>query len=253
MNIRINKRIVAIGAALLFVTLISCGVDQSDEEELTEAENLIEGLMMMGRMTDIGAYSGPGLLGPPFGWEGPDTFDIPEGTNTVYYKYFQKYPLDSTGIVIDSVLFLLMFTPDIWDSLYYDSTITQIDAWLLAEVRDIWFHSIGSIPDTLHVAGEMKWSWEDTWYEYVYDVSTIDESAEIDITTSPNIRLSAQFRFGSDGAGSTEDNWGKFQETIFVRYEFFAEPDPNGYDGYYILLSEAWKIRHYFILEEGEA
>lgn len=250
-----SRRLFALGIALLFVIgLTGCG-DETDQTELNEAGNLIEGLNMMAMMTNVDAYSSYQSSGPladsvPWGWSGPNAYlDLPEGTDTLYYEFFFKIPLDSMGVEIDKMLFLLMFTPDIWDTLCLDSIPTQMDVWLIGETRNqIYFHTTVGIPDTLHVTGSLKWNWEATYYQYEYDVSTVNESAEIDITTSSNIGLSAQFRFEEDGSGSTTQNFASFFGTQFVRYEFFAEPDPEGYDGYYELLSEAWKVRHYFML-----
>lgn len=254
-----SKRLFALGIALLFVIgLTGCG-DDIDQTELNEAGNLIEGLNMMAMMTNVDAYSGYQSSGPlvdsaPWGWSGPNTYlYLPEGTDTLYYEFIWKIPLDSMDVQIDTMLFLLMFTPDIWDSVWQDSVPTQMDVWLIGETRNqIYFHTTVAIPDTLHVTGSMKWNWEETFYQYAYDVSTVNESAEIDITTSSNIGLSAQFRFEEDGSGSTAQNFASFFGTQFVRYEFFAVPDPDGYDGYYELLSEAWKVRHYFrLIDKG--
>jgi hypothetical protein len=254
------RRLFALGIALLFVIgLTGCG-EETDQTELLEAENLVEGLNMLAMMTNLDAYSGyqssgPSIATPPTGWSGPNAYlYLPEGTDTLYYEFIWKIPLDSMGVQIDTMLFLLMFTPDIWDSLCPDSIPTQMDVWLIGETRNqIYFHTTVAIPDTLHVTGSMKWNWEETYYQYAYDVSTVNESAEIDITTSSNIGLSAQFRFEEDGSGSTAQNFASFFGTQFVRYEFFAEPDPEGYDGYYELLSEAWKVRHYFrLIDKGD-
>jgi len=250
-----SRRLFALGIAVLFVIgLTGCG-DETDQTELNEAGNLIEGLNMMAMMTNVDAYSsyqssGPLVDSAPWGWSGPTGYPyLPEGTDTFYYEFIWKIPLDSMGVQIDTMLFLLMFTPDIWDPSCPDSIPTQMDVWLIGQERNqIYFHTTVAIPDTEHVTGSLKWNWEETFYQYVYDVSTVNESAGIDITTSSNIGLSAQFRFEEDGSGSTTQNFASFSGTQFVRYEFFAVPDPDGYDGYYELLSEAWKIRHYFML-----
>jgi hypothetical protein len=191
-----SKRLFALGIALLFVIgLTGCG-DDTDQTELNEAGNLIEGLNMMAMMTNVDAYSidaynsyqssGPLVDGAPWGWSGPNTYlYLPEGTDTLYYEFIWKIPLDSMDVQIDTMLFLLMFTPDIWDSVWQDSVPTQMDVWLIGETRNqIYFHTTVAIPDTLHVTGSMKWNWEETFYQYAYDVSTVNESAEIDITTS---------------------------------------------------------------------
>ena len=249
------RRISILGIALLFVIgLTGCGED-TDQAELNEAGNLVEGLNMLAMMTNVDAYSGyqssgPGMATPPLGWAGPNVYlDMPEGTDTLFYEFAWTIPLDSSGVLLDRMLFLLMFTPDIWDTLCPDSIPTQMNVWLIGETRNqIYFHTTVAIPDTLHVTGSLKWNWEQTYYQFEYDVSTITEWGEIDISTSSNIGLSAQFRFEENGSGSTAQNFASFFGTQFVRYEFFAEPDPDGYDGYYELLSEAWKVRHYFML-----
>jgi hypothetical protein len=247
------KRLFVFGiASILLISLAGCGGDETDEQELMDAQNLLQGLTMLGVMTNssnTGGYRAP--FGPPLFWQGPDVFNLPEGDDSIYYSFVFKFPLDSIDITIDSLMWLFIFTPDIWDSLYEDSLAIGFDTWLIGDNRDdIYFHTGVDIPDTAHITGTMKWNWTDTWWQYVFDNSTIDEAAEISITTSQNIRLSAHFLFDEDGAGSLEDNWGKFQNTTFVKYEFFAEPDENGYDGYYQLLSEAWKIDHYFVLTD---
>jgi len=248
-----KKRLFVFGLSLLVVVwLAGCG-DKVDQDELREAENLVNGINMMAMMTNVDAYSGlnaSGSLDAPPHWEGPDTFSVPdEWVSELFYKWLLiKFPIDSMGTTIDSASLYLMFTPDIWDSLYQDSTPTAMEIGILADTRDIWFHTIVEIPDTESVNGSMKWNWEETWYKYEYDVSQITEAGKIDITTSSDIGLAAHFLFDDDGAGTTEDNYAEWNNTIFVKYEFFAEPDPEGYDGYYILLSEAWKVKHYFVL-----
>lgn len=252
-----KKRLIVIGLTLLFVFLITdCAKEEADEQELMDAQYLLQGFIMLGQMTDttgMGAKrSGPVLIGPPFGWTGPNVYNMPEGDDSVFYEFVFKFPLDSIGVTIDSVLWLFIFIPDIWDTLYQDSLVIGFDSWLIGDTRtDIYFHTTIDTLDSLHVTGSMKWNWTATWWQYAFDNSTVDESAEINITTSPNIRLSAHFLFDEESAGSLEDNWGKFQNTTFVKYEFFAEPDENGYDGYYQLLSEAWKVDHYFALKTG--
>lgn len=252
-----KKRLFVLGLALLLVVgLTGCG-EKTDETEQREAENLINGLGFMTMLTDVDAYSGlslvPGFRAPPWGWEGPNTYELPDGEKGQFYECIVRFPLDSMEVFVDSIMFLLMFEPDIWDTLYQDSLIVGLETWLIGVVRDdIYFNCELGIPDTLHVTGDLKWNWTETWWTYEFDVSTIDESAEIHINSSTNIRLSAQFIFDEEGAGTLDDCWAKFQETTFVKYEFFAEPDPDGYDGYYQLLSEGWKIDHYFKLIHHE-
>ena len=76
-----------------------------------------------------------------------------------------------------------------------------------------------------------------------------DFQAEIDITTSVNIGLAAQFRINSDGSGSETENYASWNNTTFVRWEFYVRGSQE-YDGYYTLLSEGWNVRHYFNLYE---
>jgi hypothetical protein len=249
-----KKRLIVIGLVLLFVFLITdCGEEEADQQELQDAQFLLQGLMMLGITTDTTGMTGAkGTCGPPFGWTGPNVYNMPEGDDSVFYEFVLKFPLDSIGVTIDSVVWRFIFIPDIWDTLYEDSLVIGFNSWLIGDTRDdIYFHTTIDTLDSLHITGSMKWNWTDTWWQYAFDNSTIDESAEINITTSNNIRLSAHFLFDEDGAGSLEDNWGKFQDITFVKYEFFAEPDEDGYDGYYQLLSEDWKVDHYFVLETG--
>ncbi|MGQ9664731.1 MAG: hypothetical protein ACUVUH_05275 [bacterium] len=246
-----KPRLVVACAVLLVLMFVGCG-KKADEDELYQAQNLVQGLVMLGMMTDVDAYSNSFFAAPPL-WEGPGSFNVPDEWADLYYRWTVKFPVDSQGVTIDSGHIYLMFTPDIWDSTHMNDTITQMDIGLLADNRNIWFRTVVGIPDTTHVTGDLKWNWNTTWYRYTFDNSTITEQAAIDITTSSDIRLSAQFRFAEDGSGTTEENWGKFDQTIFVRFEFFAEPDPEGYDGYYILLSEGWKVKHYFKLGKPAA
>ncbi len=250
-----KPRYVVSALVMLVLLLGACG-KKVDEDELYQANNLIQGLTMLGVMTEIDKYGISSFCAPPFGWIAPpETINVPnpdDWPNNVFYRFFIKFPLDSAGTFIDSIRWLAMPTPDVWGG--DTGIITQIDVGLLADTRNIWFHTILTL-DTIHVTGDLKWNWEETWYRYQFDVSVVpgDSSAEINITTSPNIQLSAQFKFDERGAGTTDDNWGKFGETIFVRYEFFAEPDPEGNDGYYILLSEGWKVKHFFKLVKPAA
>jgi len=246
-----NKRLIALGIAFLLSVFVGCG-KKTDQEELKEAENLIQGLAVMGMMTHADALPKANLMAPPYGWEGPAQYNVPEEWGDLYYRFVFKFPVDSAGVTIDSGHIYLMFKPDIWDSAHMYDPIDSVDIGILADNRDIWFRAVFDLSDTTRALGDFKWNWDETWYRYTFDVSQIDESASIDITTSPDIRLSAQFRFASDGSGTTEENFGKFDQTIFVKFEFFAEPDSSGYDGYYILLSEDWKVKHYFQLKKYE-
>jgi len=249
------KKLVVVGLCLaLVIVLTGCTKEaEADPQEVLDAQNLVSGLNMMLSMTNVSpspsySASGRAILGTPPFWSGPDTFDVPEGEDSIYYLSIFKFPLDSIGTTIDSLIWLFKFNPDIWDIPYQDSLAIGFDTWLIGDTRDdIYFHTEVTIPDTTHVTGELKWNWTETWWEYDFDNSTIDKSAEIDIASSDNIRISAHFLFDELGAGELEDNWGKFQTIIFVKYKFFAE-DSAGYDGYYQLLSEAWKVDHYFIL-----
>ncbi|MEO0190803.1 MAG: hypothetical protein ABIL70_08835 [candidate division WOR-3 bacterium] len=247
-----KNKLVVVGMVFLLCLFVGCG-KKTDEEELSNAENLVQGLALLGMMTNVDAFKNPQHLHTPPYWEGPSAFDVPEEWGDLYYRCIFKFPVDSAGTPIDSGHLYLMFTPDIWDTTYQDSPVVSMDIGLLADHRDIWFRAVVGIPDTTHVTGDFKWNWDKTWYKYAFDVSNIDESASIDITTSPDIRLTAQFRFAADGSGTTDDNWAKFDQTIFVKFEFFAEPDSNGYDGYYTLLSEDWKVKHYFKLNRYES
>lgn len=246
------KRYLLLGLSLLFVAgLVGCG-DKTDEDELREAENLVNGLNMMVLMTDVDQYTeytiDNGLCAPPFGWTGPDSFDVPEGSQYLYYQWAWKIRLDSSGTTIDSLLWLVMLTPDYWADTA-NGLPTAVDIWLLGETRNqIFFHTILSINDSTSVSGSLKWNWEETYYQYEYDVSQQTEAAQIDITTSTNIGLGAHFLFDSLGAGTETDCYAEWNNTTFVRYSFFAEPDSANNDGYYKLLSEAWKIEHYFKL-----
>ncbi len=243
-----KKLLIGITLALLLV-LTGCA-KKADEVELQNTEQLSEGLAQTQTSTkflsNLASSSQKPLPGaPPSGWYGPDTFvSIPEGTQTLYYHFSTR--LDSAGALIDSLQWLLMFTPDIWggDTGY----VTGIDFWLWRKTEsDIWWHFNLTIPDTAHISGAMKWHYQSTWLNYAYTVSTdtmVTKAAVFDVTTSDDIRLSANFTFNDpDGAGT---GWGKFQDIEFVRWIFYAEPDPDGYEGYYTLLSQDWKVKHFF-------
>lgn len=241
--------------AILVVTAIMPGCSneqaEADAQEVADAQNLVAGLNMMLLMSDQSYYNPSGTKGPPLFWSGPNVYNLPEGDDSLYYEYAIHFPWDSLGVFKDSLRWLIMFSPDIWETAFEDSLALGIDMWFIGMVRDdIYFHTIVNIPDTTHITGTMKWNWTDTWWQYEFDNSTIDEAAELDITSSDNIRISAHFLFDSAGAGELEDNWGKFQDLTFVRFEFFAEPDTGNYDGFYQLLSEDWKVDHYFTLIE---
>jgi hypothetical protein len=251
-----SKKLLALGIAMLFmVSLTGCGED-IDPEEQSQAENLLSGLGLASVMTNLDAYSGystdgPGIATPPLGWSGPFAYlDIPEGTDTLYYEYFWKVPLDSMGTIIDTMVWLAMPEPDVWggDTMPW----VGLDTWIIGQTRNmIYFHTTFEILDTTRVAGMMKWNWEDTYYEYDYQVSQVNYSSTIDITTSANIGLSAQFRIGNDGSGSETENFAAWNNTTFVRFEFFVRGSQE-YDGYYTLLSEGWNVRHYFHLIKYE-
>ncbi|MBN2621578.1 hypothetical protein JXB22_10895 [candidate division WOR-3 bacterium] len=247
------KRMLVFGCALVFAALITgCG-DKIDEDEQREAEQLVTGLNMMAMMTNVDAYSTTGLDGAPFGWTGPFVYELPDWTDTLYYEYFIKLPLDSIDVFIDSIIWLVMPEPNVWgpDSL---EPWTGIDTWIIGKARtDIYFHTTFSVEDTLAITGLLRWNWSETWYQYDYDVSMITEAADIDITTSSNIGLAAHFLFADDGSGTVDDCYAEWNNTIFVRYEFFDVPNAEEYDGYYELLSEAWKVQHFFKLTKEES
>jgi hypothetical protein len=248
-----EKRVCVILLALLFIVGINgCG-DKVDQAELDNANTLSDGIMAM--MTNVDAYSGfngsapkPELAGPPWPWEGPDTFpDIPEGTQTLYY--YQKIQANWEETV-DTLLKLIMLTPDVWNDTIPDTSfVTALDIWHWFVVNnDVWWHFTLEMEesDTAHLSGTMKWNYQDTWLNYVFtDMGVIptDESGVIDVTTSDNIKLSAHFEFIEDGSGT---GWGKFQNYEFVRFTFYPDPTPEGYIGHYTLASEGWKKEHPF-------
>jgi hypothetical protein len=235
------------------VALIGCA-KKADEVELKNAETLTEGLTTMranvnGESGLAGSSHKPLPMAPPWPWLGPDQFtNIPEGSESLYYHFAIRW--DSAGALIDSVQWLIMLTPDVWDSLIPDTNfVTLVDFWLWRQVAsDVWWHfNLGMSPtDSVHITGSMKWHYLSTWLNYAYTVSTdtsISKAGTIDVTTSDDIKLSANFTFIDDGSGT---GWGKFQNFKFVDWLFFALPDSNSYNGYYTLASEDWKVKHYF-------
>jgi len=247
------KRWLTIAVALSLLMLqIGCTKEKTDEQELQDAASLIQGLYVMGMMVNADVYEtlDDAYRGAPPPWKASKIWNIPEGTDSLYY--WTIWPYDSAAVTVDSIYWLVMLSPDIWhDSIPDTLFVTEIDTWWLRQTQNnIWFHvKISFSPnDPLHISGSMKWCVADTWFSYKFtNMGTEDESGEISVTTSPNIKLSAHFLFDSLGAGNSEQNWAKYEEYKFVQYTFFAEPE-NGYDGYYELASEAWKHKHHFIL-----
>jgi hypothetical protein len=235
------------------MNLIGCA-KKADEVELQNAKTLTDGLAVM--RTNVQAQSGNAgsspkpLLAPPWPWLGPDLFtNIPEGPESLYYHFCTR--LDSAGAQIDSVQWLMMLTPDVWDTLVPDTSfVTLVDFWLWRQTAtDIWWHfNLGMSPsDLVHITGAMKWHYESTWLNYAYTVSTdtaISRAGLIDVTTSDDIKLSAHFEFYDDAGNG--DGWGKFQDFKFVEWIFYATADTSVYEGYYTLASESWKVKHYF-------
>jgi hypothetical protein len=246
-----KKLLIVISMAFLLI-LVGCA-KKADEVELQNAETLTQGLTSM--MTNVRAQGGntgsnvaPKPQAPPF-WGGPVLFpDIPEGSQQSYY--YMAFRWDSAGATIDSLYWLIMLTPDVWDTLVADSEfVTAVDFWLWRRVAaDVWWHfNINlSQSDLTNLTGAMKWHYNETWLNYAYTVSTdttVSKAGLIDVTTSDDIKLSAHFEFITDGSGT---GWGRWQTTEFVRWIFYAVPDPDNYEGYYTLLSESWKVKHYF-------
>jgi len=243
-------------AMVLMVALIGCA-KKADEVELKNAETLTQGLTAMrSNVNGNSSYNGhsaishkPSLLAPPWPWLGPDTFpNIPEGTQTIYYFINLAFQ-DSLGP--DTLQTLIVLTPDIWQHTPFDTNfVTKADLWFWRKVHnDIWWHGYldMSPTDSVHISGAMKWHYEQTWLNYAFTgISTdtsISKAGVIDVTTSGDIKLSANFTFIDDGSGT---GWGKFQDFKFVDWLFFALPDSNNYNGYYTLASEDWKVKHYF-------
>ena len=248
-----RKLLIVVSIAFLMV-LVGCA-KKADEVELQNANTLTDGLTAA--RSNVQAQSGlagsshkPLLAAPPWPWLGPDQFsNIPEGTQNMYYHFSIR--LDSAGATIDSLQTLIMLTPDVWDSLVPDTSyVTLVDFWLWRQVADdVWWHfNLGMLPtDSVYISGFMKWHYLSTWLNYAFtDISTdtsISKSGTITVTTSDDIKLSAEFTFIVDGSGT---GWGKFQDHKFVEWVFFVVPDPEGYNGYYTLASENWKVKHYF-------
>lgn len=248
-----KKLLIGITLALLLV-LTGCA-KKADEVELQNAETLTEGLTACrSNASAQGGYAGsshkPLLAAPPWPWLGPDEFsNIPEGTQTLYYHFSTR--LDSAGALIDSVQWLIMLAPDVWQDTIPDSCfVTLVDFWLWRKTAsDVWWRfNLGMSPaDSVFIRGFMKWHYGSTWLNYAVDSvstdTTISKAGSITVTTSDDIKLSAHFEFITDGSGT---GWGKYQDFKFVEWVFYAVPDPEGYEGYYTLASENWKVKHYF-------
>ncbi len=254
------KQLLAIAGLVLLLVMTGCA-KKADEVELKNAETLTEGLLqcrsnVYAQSSYAGSSQHPLPAAPPWPWLGPDQFaNIPEGTQTWYYHFATR--LDSAGATIDSIQWLMMLTPDIWQDTIPDSCfVTLVDFWLWRKTAsDIWWHfNLSMSPnDTIHISGAMKWHYQTTWLNYAYTVSTdtsVTKDGVIDVTTSDDIKLSAHFDFIADGSGT---GWGKYQDFKFVEWVFYAQPDPQGYEGYYTLASENWKVKHYFPEQPGAA
>jgi len=245
-----RKLLIVVSIAFL-MTLVGCA-KKADEVELQNAETLTEGMLAMSGMNNVsnncghsGVFHKPKMTAPP-GWLGPATFHIPEGTDTMFYYIY--FPFSDT-FGQDTLAWLAMLTPDAWTPPNDTCFVTKVDFWLWRLVQDdIWWHFILNMSptDSVHITGSMKWHYQSTWLDYAYTVSTdtsISKAGTIDVTTSDDIKLSANFTFIVDGSGT---GWGKFQDFKFVDWLFFAIPDENNYEGYYTLASESWKVKHYF-------
>jgi hypothetical protein len=237
---------------LVFSIFIACSKEpkeETDERELNDAELISEAVMLM--TGDIGEYddyvgeAAKSRMEPPWPWEGPLEFETPDGEMGEWYFWKLAF---SDSIGQDTLLFLLMQTPDRWG----DTTVpfvTNVEVWFLRKVHtNFWFH-FEVIMDSLdlhHVSGMWKWYYEETWLEFEYTEMGVDSgdwSGTIDATTSPNISLTGHFEFDVDGSGT---GYGRFQEIEFVRFTFYPMPaDP--YRGYFTLASEGWNVEHEFL------
>ena len=245
------KRYLAFLLILLFVLTIFMGCskkeDELDERELLDAELMASALTQM--VGNIGVYDdfigeGAKFGGPPPPWQGPQSFTTPDG-NTADWYFWKLAFTDSIGE--DTLLFLLMQTPDRWgDSLI--PFVSNVDIWFArVKYTNFWFHFSLDM-DSLHteyISGMWKWYYEGTWLEYIFTEMSVvygDYSGTIDVNTSSNINLSAHFNFEVDGHGLGS---AKFQGIEFVRYTFYAMP-PDPYRGYFTLASEGWNVEHEF-------
>ncbi len=246
------KKYLAFVLILLFVIAIFVGCskkeDELDEDELQNAELMTSALTQM--ISNIGVYDdfvgeGAKFRGPPGPWKGPQSFTTPDG-NTADWYFWKLAFTDSIGE--DTLLFLLMQTPDIWGEDSLATLVFNVDVWFTRLVNvNFYFHFSLDI-DTVTMAdisGMWKWYYEGTWLEYTFTDMSIDSgdySGTIEVNTSTNINLSAYFDFDVDGSG---EGWGKWQGIKFVDYTFYAMPaDP--YRGYFTLASEGWNVEHEF-------
>ncbi len=250
------KRVVGILLLLVLVFSFFLGCSKSDESdsgrstsaERTDAALLALGLGMMS--TNIGEYDDyvgeaakGGRLDPPPPWQGPETFETPDGSSLPWYWY--EMEVQDTAEV-DTMLFLLMLTPDEWADTMV-TFVNKVEIWLMYTIEEtVWFHfALEMDSGDTHISGFWQWHYQDTWLKYAFtDMATEygDYSGSIAITTSNNINLAANFTFNVDGSGTGS---GSYQEIEFVRYTFYALPaDP--YRGYYTLASEGWEVEHLF-------
>lgn len=246
------KRFIGILLFLVLVFSFFLGCSKSEESERSaaaekdDAERLVEGVEQM--VTNIGEYDdyvgeAAKLLGPPQHWMGPDTFTTPDDLVDIWYWEDGTY----SG---EDWLWLLMLDPDAWEDPMVPF-VENVEVWLWYQVNETWWFHFSldmSELDTTSISGYWKWNIGDTWLEYTFtEMSVIEDdySGSIEVNTSANLRLSANFDFNVDGSG---DGVGKYQDIRFVDFTFYTMPPDShgGYRGYYTLASEGWNIEHQF-------
>lgn len=247
------KKYLAFVLILLFALTIFAGCSKKEDDtrsttaEQADADRLVSDLVAM--VLDIGNYNGyvggdgGTFRGPPPLWSGPDQFTTPDGNTADWYWW--EFPFTDTTGAADTLLYLLMQTPDRWADTSV-TFVTKVAIWLWFKVNNTcWFNfELDMDPnDITHISGFWKCHVEDTWLEYTFkDMGTEDYSGTIEINTSANLSLTAYFDFDVDGTG---EGWAKFQGIKFVDYTFYAMP-PDPYRGYYTLASEGWNVQHEF-------
>ena len=196
---------------LIFSIFTGCSKtpeDETDPRELTDAILISTAVVLMtgniGEYDDYVGEAAKSRAAPPWPWAGPHEFVTPDGDTADWY--FWKWAFTDT-IGEDTLLFLLMQTPDRWG----DTTVpfvTNVEVWFLREIYTNFWFNFEVIMDSLdlhHISGMWKWYYEETWLEFEYTEMSVDSgdwSGTIDVATSPNINLTGHFDFDVDGSGA---------------------------------------------------
>ena len=248
-----------LGIALMVVLVASLGflgcgkkspsqanLNQSPQQENTNAGMLTGFYTQMNQNKGqaqgyIGRYAGMAVRkagldgGPPPPWQGPD--------DRGWYWFKGIDEKDPT----DSLTFWLYMVPD--GFAYPDSFVRELDFKVTSQkhpLRSAQVHLSMVQADPNHISGWWQFTEDQTWVKWAWTNSSVnpdDHSGIYDLTTSGNLRLAAHFEIVVDGSGTGFATWQGYR---FVQYTFYPWPGQNGYQGYYTLASENWRVKHNF-------